>query len=181
MGIASTAAAYAAQLRQLLPRGPLWQWREDSPLVGLLLALAAGLSRFHLAAARLPREADPRTTSELLAEWEASCGLPDGCLPGGGSADQRRNAIVARLVATGGASRAYFIEIAAVYGYTITITEPALHTWRVNSTEDVSITPFRAGLSRAGEPLRTFGNQQLECLINRIKPAHTVVEFAYGV
>lgn len=43
----------------------------------------------------------------------------------------------------------------------------------------VSNSRFRAGRSRAGERLRTFGSSALECTINRTKPAHTVALYAY--
>jgi uncharacterized protein YmfQ (DUF2313 family) len=39
---------------------------------------------------------------------------------------------------------------------------------------------FRAGLSAAGERLRTWGNDTLECKLNQLKPAHTIALFAYG-
>ena len=34
-------------------------------------------------------------------------------------------------------------------------------------------------MSVAGEPLRSWGNNLLECTMERIKPAHTVLIFAY--
>ena len=40
---------------------------------------------------------------------------------------------------------------------------------------------FRAGQSTAGEPLVSItANGELECAINRTKPAHTNVLFAYA-
>ena len=51
--------------------------------------------------------------------------------------------------------------------------------WQVNAPE-ASIVEFDAGRSSAGEPLRSWGNELLECVINRLKPAHTYVLFAYG-
>lgn len=43
----------------------------------------------------------------------------------------------------------------------------------------ISNSRFRAGRSRSGERLRTFGNAALECTINRAKPAHSIAIFAY--
>lgn len=184
MGLSTTNAdAYAQQLRQLLPTGPAWQQPSTSVLRKLLLAFADSLTRIHNKLVGLLAEADPRTTAELLPEWEATTGLPDDCLSLSRdlSTAERRADVVARLVATGGASAQYFIEVAAAYGYTVTITEPALHTWRVNSAEAQAITYFRAGESGAGDSLGDYGNEQLECLITRLKPSHTALEFAYGV
>lgn len=177
--MALTGASYAHQLLQLLPRGPLWQINPSGDFAGLLRAIGESLARSHGAIERLLLEADPRTTGDLLAEWEAACGLPDGCIPGGGTTEQRRAAVVARLIATGGANAAYFIALAATYGYTLTVDELATNQVRFNSDLMVAVTPFRAGLSHAGEPLRAYGNDQLDCLIDRIKPAHVVATIAY--
>jgi hypothetical protein len=53
-----------------------------------------------------------------------------------------------------------------------------LKMWQVNAAA-TTVQPFRAGRSRAGERLRTWGNTALECKINKIKPAHTRVLFVY--
>lgn len=175
-----TAEDYAAQLAALLPAGPAWQPTPDTLLGRIVLAIGTELARVHARADTLSIEADPRTTTELLPEWELTAGLPARCVNVAQSIEQRRAALLARLTGTGGASRAYFIGVAAAYGYTVTIEEPALHTWRMRSTEVVGITRFRAGLSTAGDPLASFGNEAFECLFNRIKPAHTALLFAYG-
>ncbi|WP_273454783.1 YmfQ family protein [Nevskia ramosa] len=176
-----TAEDYAAQLAALLPTGPAWQPSPDTLLGRIVLAIGTELARVHARADTLRIEADPRSTTELLAEWELTAGLPDRCVNVAQSIEQRRAALLARLTGTGGASRSYFIGVAAAYGYTVTIEEPALHTWRMRSTEVVGITRFRAGLSTAGDPLASFGNEAFECLFNRIKPAHTALLFAYGI
>lgn len=51
---------------------------------------------------------------------------------------ERRDDVVQRLITTGGQSRRYFIDLARALGYEITITE---------------FFPFRAGHSRAGDPI----------------------------
>ncbi|PTT74648.1 phage tail protein, partial [Pseudomonas sp. HMWF007] len=56
---------------------------------------------------------------------------------------------------------------------------PWAFTWVVRAPA-VSITYFRSGQSASGEPLRTWGNDTLECKINQLKPAHTIALFAYG-
>ena len=173
-----TSPQWLQALRKLLPRGALWNFPVGGMLEALLLAIDDGLNAAEADVENILVESDPRTTTMLLPDWEATCGLPDGCIPGGGSTAQRRLAVVGRLVATGGASKDYFINLAATYGYTITIDEPALHTWRV-------ISPLASGLvystcnGTCDDQLQTYGNQQLECFINRLKPAHTVAEFEY--
>ncbi|MNJ39675.1 hypothetical protein D3C77_345530 [compost metagenome] len=134
----------------------------------------------------------------MLADWERVAGLPDKCAGTLESTVQgRRNALLAKLTATGGQSKAYFIAIAAALGYEITIEEfrpfragrstagdvltngDWMFTWRVRAPE-VTVIPFRAGRSAAGEQLRAWGNDTLECKIRQRSPAHTVVLFAYA-
>jgi uncharacterized protein YmfQ (DUF2313 family) len=110
------------------------------------------------------------------------------------SLEQRRNALVAKLTQLGGQSRQYFIDLAAALGYEITITEfqpftvnsgvndPLCDTewrfvWQVNASQD-TIRRFSVQ-SGVNDPLASWGNDQLECVINRLKPAHTIVLFAY--
>lgn len=175
------ATSYVAQLAALLPPGKLWRSLLATPLIqALLLALADGLARFDQALTALGIESDPRTTSELLPEWEQATGLPDNCLVDGGSTEQRRAAVVARLVATGGASEEYFLGLAAAYGYAGAISYPALHTWRFETATEVALVNMTCN-GDCNDALQSYGNQQLECLLNRAKPAHTVLEIAYGV
>lgn len=191
------AAAYAAQLRQLLPQGKAWNLDAGSIIRKLLDAMGDELARVDSRAADFIRETDPRTTIELLAEWETMLGLPDPCVSPSQTIQQRRAAVVAKYTTIGGQSRAFFIALAGALGYDITITEfrpfragrsaagddltngPWIHAWRVNAPE-TSIFYFRAGASGAGEPLRRWGNEELECVISAKKPAHTIVLFAYS-
>jgi uncharacterized protein YmfQ (DUF2313 family) len=85
---------------------------------------------------RLMPEAFPSTTEMLLARWEAEYGLLAS--PQANIAD-RRLSLRAKYVTIGSMSREYFITLARVLGYDISITEDA-DFYR----------PFRAGISRAG-------------------------------
>ena len=195
-----TATDYLAQLQALLPQGPAWPREADAALTQLLAAWADELARVDGRAADLVEESDPRTTAELLADWERVAGLPDACvaaLAGTQTTTQRRAALVGKLTTIGGQSAAYYIALAASLGYTITVTEFApfqaghsaagdplsndewMFAWQVNAPEE-SIVEFSAGRSCAGEPLRAWGNELLECVISRLRPAHTHVLFAYG-
>lgn len=189
------AAAYYAQLRSLLPPGDLWPRRDDAGLARLLAAIAEEFARLDGRARDLVREADPRTTSELLDDFERVAGLPDPCVPDVQSVEARRSRLVQKLTGRGGQSRAFFIELAAGLGFTITITEfrrftavsactdginadPWCHTWRVNAPS-VRIDHMTA-TSTCAEPIRSWGNELLECVLTRLKPAHTHLLFGYG-
>lgn len=196
MGI--DAAGYLAHLQALLPPGAAWTRERDANLAKLLRALAEELARVDGRAVDLLRECDPRTAFEMLSDWERVTGLPDQCTGALITIQERRQAVAMKLASTGGQSRQYFIDLAAALGVEITITEflpfqagrsvagDALynddgwrHFWKVNSPETTNVNYFRAGMSAAGEPLRTWGDKSLECIINVRKPAHTTVFFAY--
>jgi uncharacterized protein YmfQ (DUF2313 family) len=190
------AALYRRTLQKLLPRGLAWPRLQGTVLGRLLEGLGVELWRVEQRALDLLREADPRTTSELLADWERVAGLPDPCTGTLESAAARRAALASRLGSLGGQSRAYFIGLAASLGYEVSITEfDAFHAgmtvgqplygtdwqfaWQVNAPE-VSVRTFVAGAGVAGDPLRDWGNELLECTFARVKPAHSVVIFAYS-
>lgn len=193
-----TAAEYREQLKALLPPGQAFPRDPGTTLHDLLDGMSIELARLDGRASALPQEANPASSLELLSDWERVAGLPDKC---SGALEEtlqgRRNALLAKLTSTGGQSVGYFIDLAATLGYTVTIEEfrpfragmsvagdaltngPWVHTWLIRAPE-VSVTEFRAGLSAAGERLRTWGNDTLECKLNQLKPAHTLALFAYG-
>ncbi len=193
-----TAAEYREQLKALLPPGQAFPRDPGTTLHDLLDGMSIELARVDERAGVLPQEANPATTMELLSDWERVAGLPDKC---SGVLEEtlqgRRNALLTKLTSTGGQSAAYFIELAASLGYTVTIEEfrpfrvgrsragdaltngPWAFTWLVRAPE-VSVTSFRVGQSAVGERLRTWGNDTLECKLNQLKPAHTIAIFAYG-
>jgi uncharacterized protein YmfQ (DUF2313 family) len=190
-----TVAEYRNQLQMLLPPGAAWTREAEADLTGLLEALAAELARVDQRGQDLLDEADPRTTSELLTDWERLAGLPDPCSGPLATIRERRDALLAKITGMGGQSRAYFIALAESLGYTIQIREyfPFVagrsvgnnlangdvwrHTWQVDAPA-VTSKHFTIG-SAAGEPLRVWGNSLLEFAIGRRKPAHTMVLFAY--
>lgn len=192
-----TAADYLAQLQGLLPPGPAWPSDPDAILTHLLQALADEAARVDNRAVQLIEEADPRTTSELLADWERVAGLPDPCVVAAGvtqSTAQRRAALLARLTTLGGQSAAYFIALAAALGYAVTITEFHLHdvlddidyplyaapwqfAWQVNAALN-SVFELTV-IDTVDDALAAWSNVALECVINRFKPAQTLALFSY--
>lgn len=160
--------------------------------------IAASLQVLHARAGDLSeRESNPAQTLGLLADWERAYGLPDNCTPLNATIQQRQAALVARIASQGGQSIAYYVNVAAALGYAITNTEfrqfrvgtsrvgrawcglAWLHTWLVNAPS-VTMRSFRVSRSAVGEPLRTWGNSEMQCRLGRLAPAHTVLQFAYG-
>ena len=74
---------------------------------------ATGLNQYwgHVdgrAADLLEIESDPRTTVELLPDWERAWGLPDPCFPNATSIAERQNMLVLVMTLLGGQSRAFY-------------------------------------------------------------------------
>ena len=190
-----TADDYLAQLQALLPQGPAWPRDAGATLTRLLHSMADELARVDSRAAQLIEETDPRTTTELLNDWERVAGLPDTCVTAAQATAQRRGALHARLTTLGGQNVSYFIALAASLGYTVTITEFRLHTveddveyplyghpwqfaWQINAP--LNTVGTLSVTDTVADPLAWWGNELLECVIRRLKPAHTHTLFAYS-
>jgi len=190
-----SASEYGQAMLALLPRGPVWPREPDSVLYRVMGALAPTYVRSHKRSGELIEEAFPATTNELLAEWEATMGLPDPCAGEAPTFALRRAQVVAKLTGRGGQSKEYFIAVALSLGFAITITEfrefcaddPCegplygdlwAFAWQVNAPL-VSLLEFEADTWRADDPLAIWGNAILECALQAIKPAHTTLLFSY--
>lgn len=168
--------AYKAQILTLLPKGAAWRGKNLRDLVG---SFAAEVSRLSDAVDGLTVEVIPATTDALLPDYERLVGLP---YPGFDLADtvqERRDDVVAVLIAQGGQSKAYFLSIVAARGH-------------VGATITDNFRPLRAG-DPCGTPVRDVEwifhwrvnltesdpDPLLEYLLERFKPAHTTVSFLY--
>lgn len=202
--IEATEQNYLDFLLSLLPPGQMAN-DADSNWAKIFTPYAKELARLDGRARGLLKEADPRTTSELFSEWESFAGLPDICTPDDLSYTERRDRLIQKLKTAGGQSRAYFIALAETLGYTITITEyrpftcgvdqciaadSAVYVTITNPEDrfvwDVSVdgpraTWFHCGESECGvDPmLKLTVANDLECIFNRLKPAHTKLNFIY--
>ena len=195
--VPATATDYLWQFQRLLPRGRIWHRGWGTLQAEALLTLMPLWARLHNAANALVVDAFPCSTTGLLPEWEATLGLPDECTGPLDMLQQRQLAVCMKFRARGGQSKQYFIELAKAAGFDITIEEFApfradvnragdplrgeewAFVWRVNAPE-TTVVYFRAGVSTAGEPLATWGNEVLVCLIERCAPAHTVIIWSYS-
>lgn len=163
-------------LRGLLPFGVMWSRDGDTILNSLLRALSYSFTFIVRRAVNLIDEADPRTTTEMLPDWERLLALPD-CVPGPTLLEDRRGAAVTRLRGSLSSSIPNLIAAAATIGYTITIT---------------TFKPFVAG-SAAGDSLTQHPWQfvwqvetphgsadvLLECILEQRSPRHTSLQFYY--
>lgn len=182
----ANAQPYRRMLGKLLPRGPLWDLVSQSALLALVDGLAEELKRIHNRLVDLRAEADPRTASELLDEWCAAWGVTE----------IDNASLLAQVTATGGQSIAYFERLA----YTIQLAPPdyaPLLPW-VTIEERPYGRTFRAWSGKAWEPangtpaefywvmhlptvLPPAQSTAIEAIVQRYKPAHTIVSFEYDL
>jgi uncharacterized protein YmfQ (DUF2313 family) len=176
-----SAADYLSALQKLMPRGRVWPRDAEAIQTKTLAGLTAVYERNNQRANQLLVDAFPSTTTELIAEWESTLGLPDPCAGPAPTLQQRRAQVVATFANPGGQSIAYYIAYAKLLGYDITITQfpPDQFKWQINASLN-TVKYFRTGISAAGESLASWGNDVLECEMNRIKPAHTTLIFSYS-
>lgn len=199
MAVIRTADAdYTQQQMQLLPLGPAWPQEGLSQSLRVFGSTGASMQALHKRANQLIEEADARTTSELLDDWERVVGLPDPCLEPPGSTAERRRRVVQRLTYQGGQSTAFFVGFLGALGYSgCTVTEfrpmranskcnAALNQggwrfgWRVNVPAAVNKKVMTVR-GRCNDPLASWGDPGLECLLAVHKPAHTRLLVGYGI
>lgn len=138
----------------------------------------------------------PLDVVDLLPDWERVLGLTPAAHA---TYQQRQGAVLAKLRETGGMSIPYFVDLAGLLGYAITVDEyqpfccdysildvdriyegDVIWCWRVHirgGTTDSHY--FRAGESACGEALLSFSDPVIEAVIQDLKPAHTFVIFDY--
>jgi len=192
-----SATEYLSLLVALQPPGSALPREGDSIWSLLLQAEAEELARVDGRAADLVVESDPRTSAELLPDWERVCGLPDGCAAAAQTMAERRAAVHGRLTDRGGQRPADYEALARVLGYPEPLVEEfrpfqvgvssvgeALchedwsHCFRLHAGES-PVRRFTTGQSCVGEPLASWGDELLECTVRRRAPAHAIVQFAY--
>ncbi|MMZ47271.1 hypothetical protein D3C81_263760 [compost metagenome] len=191
---------YAAALGALLPSGRAWPRGISTEHAAVLRALGRAYQRSDRDAVSLIAGAFPQTATVMLPEWEHTLGLPDECSACAAdevaSVADRQRTVVARLISTGGLNRDYYIHVAAVLGYAITITQfrPAMcgmsvcceplngeewpFTWQINARH-LKLKKARAGRAHCGDPVASWGNRQLECALGKIAPSHLRLIFNY--
>jgi uncharacterized protein YmfQ (DUF2313 family) len=200
---------YASALMSLLPRGQAWPTDPESVLVRAVTGLALYYGFVDSRAADLlERESDPRITLELLPDWERAWGLPDPCFAAPITISERQRLLVMWMTLRGAQDRNFFTQLASFLGYRIRIREYApwmfgvsevgptddgtgYWRWEIGPPEmrfywsaivdDVSYIWWRYGRAEIGvDPhLRIGVPEDLQCMLNRWKPAHTDLIFDF--
>lgn len=186
-----TKSEYLELLKNLLPPGPAFPHDDyESEMAVILEAVATECARVETFVNLLIEESDPRSAIQLFVDWETSFGLPDECvmafLERDITIEERRRALVARSIGTGGQSLLYFKELARQLGRDVEVKNlrqagqpETYHWWQVIISESSSVDDATV-LMTVDDALATWGDALLECIINQRKPAHTRVFFSYA-
>jgi len=96
--VTRTGEDYADALQALLPLGQAWPRAIGSALMQVVTGLTRIWGDFEIRASKLlEMESDPRSTIELLPDWERNFGLPDPCYTEPQSIAERQLALVMRM------------------------------------------------------------------------------------
>lgn len=191
------ASIHADILARLLP--PVAYATSGPALTAELASIAALLDEALALCGVLDTELDPRSAYALLEEFETTFGLPDACADVDfQTVTDRRLALVTRIAARGSQQPAYYVALAEALGYpgaTVheydpwtcidTCVEPISgpgwrFVWSLQVPGDGRITYFTA-TSPCTEPLANWSAiESITCVINRLKPAHTLCYFDFG-
>ena len=182
--MALTEADYLQQLQQLLPPGPAFDLALEPDWAQIVAALAPELARVDGNGEALVRELNPATASVLLPHWELYLDLPDVCtVPGSQTLEERRQAVLDKLTATGAPQLSYYRKVGSQVGITVDIEE---------------FRPARVGLTNVGDfiyaaawpwswiasvPIETYGTEAvaaLDCRLQRDAPEYTDVVLGFG-
>jgi uncharacterized protein YmfQ (DUF2313 family) len=201
---------YISPFLGLFPQGIAWPRERESVFYRTCRGLAQIWGYVDgRAADLLERESDPRKTIEILPEWERAWGLPDPCFPDATTISARQIMLVMKMTMLGAQSRAFYEWIANWLGYTIRIEEYAPfmagvsqagdtrdefgdYRWYIGPPEmrfywsvhvaQAALYWFRSASGQAGvdHHLEIGLAPDLECLLQRWKPAHTELIFDYS-
>ena len=114
---------YRDAFLELLPQGQAW---PKHSLDSVLWKACDGLNNYWgwvdgRAADLLEIESDPRSTVELLPDWERNWGLPDPCYSAPPTISERQFALVQRMTLLGSQSRQFYIDFAKQLGYELSL------------------------------------------------------------
>lgn len=191
---------FLVQAEASLPTGPAWSRAPASVRRALLRGFLGNHARVWARMRDLLEESDPRTCYETVTDWERDCGLPDPCVGElAPDIEGRRRDIVAKRQMGAITTPQQFIDLCAVLGYEVTVTEFRpfrtwsdcnaflnteavgwTHSWLVTVQGEPLITVMRCN-SPCDSFLRNWGYSSLECTLLAIKPAHTLLMFAYVI
>ncbi|WP_454843322.1 putative phage tail protein [Pseudomonas gorinensis] len=175
---------FTEALLGLLPRGRVWPKELGSVHAQAISCFAPTFQRISDTAVDLIADVFPASTNDLLTEWELTLGLPDACtVPGSQTFSERQKAVADKISAAGGPQRAYYIQMAAQLGVTVTIDEYQFLTVDNARTGDFLYGDGWPWGWLASAPSALYGSvnaAMLACRLQQEKPEYTDVVLGFG-
>lgn len=186
---------YTDSVARYLPGGRLFSAKfiAGSNLRNLLRGIAQRFIQADAYIDELLTEYLPDQTALFLDEWEFVLGIPDSCFDGGGTATDRRTAILVKLSALGVQTQADFVALAAKFGVSVNVlpgievyNTPALAPGiNLTSEKQARFTIVVTYNLDSGQvfpytypiPFGTSEIAVLQCLFRKVKPANVQAIF----
>lgn len=168
-----------ALLQALLPPGAAWPRDADAELTKLVHALSWEHSRLKKRIKDFFEELDPRTTYEMLEDWERVYGLPDECAQPTTLAG-RRLALLAKWLGNKDPSTTNIVALALALGYDIDI-----HVYRhgdMMTCESTCIDYLYDGQWMFVWTITTMSGEhdaELVCALERVNQNHALMTVVF--
>ena len=198
---AKSKQAYRKALADTLPDGHFWKAKDESEsnLYKILISLALSFSNLDVRANELSNEFFPQLLQESIDEWEIEYGLPSDCVGALPTFADRKAQVLAKFAGIGGQDPAYYVNLASDLGFDVEIIEfngvrytkdrlgdqyaqtTHPYVWYVNvlNIETIYAQYTQDKLTESQYSKLGVDTSILECLITKLKPAHTQVLFFY--
>jgi uncharacterized protein YmfQ (DUF2313 family) len=178
------AKDYLTDFWQHMPPGKAWE-RAAEVFNQLFAGLTPEFDRAEARGEDLLREMDPRTTVELLPDWERVAALPDPCSTPPTTIEDRQAALTAKLLARGNADVLPMILAtldALGYGVANRNLRRFHHQpFTCKSPCNAPLNSNRVGWIFVWEFILKHAalDSVAACIVSRIAPAHVGVTFAF--
>lgn len=167
---------HADLLKLLLP--PVAYASTGQALSSEITAEGNALDGYQTVVDTLLLETDPRTTTQLLPDWERVYGLPDEGLTTATTIAERQAQLTAKVRAIGGMSKPYFKAVLEAAGYTVLIDQPRGFFAGVNRCGDRLYIPgivwyWRVRLRYNGAVITADQRAKVITWLTSVKPANS--------
>lgn len=176
-----------------MPQGDIWSRDKTGALHAYVAGYAPRLQQAEDSADQLLSEMRPKSTQQLLVEWEAYLGLPE-CNLTNQTVEQRRNAVIEKYCRKGGLQAWSLEALAALLGFNIEVQEIFPHHCLRGCTYPLNEEKYRhvmrvivKGIPNAYAvclddcltPLTSNSALALTCVLEKFKMAGKYYEYIY--
>lgn len=180
----SVTTNFQSAVYNLLPRGKAFPPENiDSNIRNLMYAVGDTIEQLHgtiYHVVDLYYPVNCINEGMFVEEWEHILGLPK-CGEEPTSNDDRLARILAMFNLSPYSNAQFFEDIAALFGYDITVTSDTdPFKIIVQLPDDVPPAYFRTNKQGAGDPLKDSSanvEKSLKCILDFFKPAHAYIEY----